>query len=56
MGARYAAAVVFTEIWPTPPAIWDREPPKKFPKPTPKVVRESPTTFWLERSVTVSTL
>ncbi len=32
-----------------------REPPKKLPKPTPKVVMASPVTFWLARKVTVST-
>ena len=30
-----------------------RDPPKKLPKPTPKVVRARPVTFWLARSVTV---
>ena len=29
------------------------EPPKKLPKPTPKVVSARPVTFWLARSVTV---
>ena len=29
------------------------EPPKKLPKPTPKVVMARPVTFWLARSVTV---
>ena len=30
-----------------------REPPKKLPKPTPKVVMARPVTFWLARRVTV---
>ena len=30
-----------------------REPPKKFPKPTPKVVMARPVTFWLARRLTV---
>ena len=30
-----------------------REPPKKLPKPTPKVVMERPVTFWLARRFTV---
>ena len=30
-----------------------RLPPKKLPKPTPKVVIARPVTFWLARSVTV---
>ena len=30
-----------------------REPPKKLPKPTPKVVMARPVTFWFARSVTV---
>ena len=29
------------------------DPPKKLPKPTPKVVSARPVTFWLARSVTV---
>ena len=29
------------------------EPPKKLPKPTPKVVRARPVTFWFARRVTV---
>ncbi len=29
------------------------EPPKKLPKPTPKVVMARPVTFWLARRVTV---
>ena len=31
-----------------------REPPKKLPTPTPKVVMARPVTFWLARRVTVS--
>ena len=31
-----------------------REPPKKLPMPTPKVVMARPVTFWLARRVTVS--
>ena len=30
-----------------------REPPKKLPKPTPKVVMARPVTFWFARRVTV---
>ena len=30
-----------------------RLPPKKLPKPTPKVVMARPVTFWFARSVTV---
>ena len=30
-----------------------REPPKKLPTPTPKVVMARPVTFWLARRVTV---
>ena len=54
--SRKALAVAAVEIWPTPPASLDMEPPKKLPRPTPKVVSARPDTFWLARRVMVSTL
>ena len=56
LGQRKTDAVAAVEIWPTPPASLDREPPKKLPKPMPKVVSARPVTFWLARRVMVSTL
>ena len=35
------------------PESFMREPPKKLPKPTPKVVSARPVTFWLALRVTV---
>ena len=35
------------------PESFISEPPKKLPKPTPKVVRARPVTFWFARRVTV---
>ena len=42
-GATYP--VTFTEICPTPPASLEIEPPKKLPKPVPKMVSARPVTF-----------
>ena len=53
---RNALAVTAVEIWPTPPASLESDPPKKLPRPTPKVVRARPVTFWLARREMVSTL
>ena len=53
---RKALAVAAVEIWPTPPDSLVSDPPKKLPRPTPKVVSARPDTFWLARRVTVSTL
>ena len=45
MLARYTLLVVATEIWPTPPAIVLRVPPKKLATPPPKMVSVNPVTF-----------
>ena len=56
MEARYTALVVATEIWPTPPAMVFRVPPKKLATPPPKMVSVRPVTFWLARRVMVRKL
>ena len=43
--ARNAALVVATEIWPTPPASFISDPPKKFATPPEKIVSVRPVTF-----------
>ena len=45
-----------TEIWPTPPAMLFRLPPKKLATPPPKMVSVRPVTFWLARRVMVRKL
>ena len=56
MEARYTALVAATEIWPTPPAMEFRVPPKKLATPPPKMVSVRPVTFWLARRVMVRKL
>ena len=56
MVARYTALVAATEIWPTPPAMEFRVPPKKLATPPPKMVSVRPVTFWLARRVMVRKL